>query len=80
LAEYRQSAGAFYDEYLILEALMKNEGIEISDEVYMSYLQIFAEDRCIDPDIALAVYGEEVVRYIMYYEKSYGILLQYAEY
>lgn len=79
LQDYKQMTGVFYDEYLILEALMHQEGIVFSDEEFESYLSIFSEDLGMDIDDVLSSYGEEVIRYIMYYEKSYSILLQYAE-
>ena len=79
LQAYKQMAGVFYDEYLILEALIHQEGIVFSDEEFESYLRIFSEDLGMDTDDVLFSYGEEVIRYIMYYEESYSILLQYAE-
>lgn len=79
LQAYKQMIGAFYDEYLILEALMHQEGIVFSDEEFEAHLRIFSEDLGMDIDDVLSSYGEEIVRYIMYYEESYSILLQYAE-
>jgi len=79
LQAYKHMAGVFYDEYLILEALMHQESIIFSDKEFESHLKIFSEDMGMDIDEVLCSYGEEVIRYIMYYEKSYSILLQYAE-
>ena len=80
LLEYMNSAGSFYDEFLILQEFMKAEGIEVTEEEMDTYLQSLASDMGVTVEEILEEYTDEIILYAMYLERSYDALLEYLNY
>lgn len=78
LDEYKQSLDVFYDEYVILQELMKNESITISESEFDNYLSEFAEVNYMSKEEFLKSFGEEYIYHSIYYEKAYDVILKYV--
>ena len=76
LIEYQSEVGVFYDEYLILEELMRLENVKVSTEEFENELKNLQNDLNSDDLDALEIYGEEFIRYSIYYDKCFEILLK----
>ena len=75
LSEYKTEIELFYIEYKILEELMKRERIDISENAVYHYVENLANERGIEPSEIFEFNSEEEIRYQMYYEKSFDIIL-----
>ena len=75
--EYRDVLNSFYDEYNILNHLIKNEKIEVLQKEFDRYLDSLADSYGMSSEELLLQNGKEFVYYNIYYDLSYSILLQY---
>lgn len=80
LADYKYALATFYDEFLILREFSNAEGITVTDAEFRDYLQSAASDSGVTPDDILREYGEELILYSMYLDRSYDTLLGYLNY
>ncbi len=78
--EYKESIISFYDELLILEAFLAQEGESVSEKDIQNYTEKLSQELEMTTEEIITLYGEEVVRYEMCYESTQKLLEKYIVY
>ena len=78
--EYKESIISFYDELLILEAFLAQEGESVSEQDFQNYIEKLSQELEMSKEEIVASYSEEVVRYEICYESTQKLLEKYIVY
>ncbi len=74
ISEYKNSIQSFYKEFILLENLMRQENIDISENGIFTFIKKKSAELNVPIEEIIQYNSEEEIRYQMYYEMAFKIL------